>query len=175
MYRAPSTQAEAAEGGQDWSNHLKRTSIWQLLVRPEHWNYKTLTINDKTDQGRSGRTGSAGPVKINGFRNSWVARIRKPFICETKCNVNDFTLLNQSRQESDTFGIFAAHWLWIKKLIWYFRSPWYAIVSNMTHFFIQFGMSDKKWPVFNYVFYLYWCKIYTFGIFRAGWHWMMGN
>ena len=37
----------AAEGVQDWSDHLKRTSIWQLLVRPELWKYKALTINKK--------------------------------------------------------------------------------------------------------------------------------
>ena len=36
--------SRAAEGVQDWSDHLKRTSTWQL---PELWNYKTLTINDK--------------------------------------------------------------------------------------------------------------------------------
>ena len=30
-----------------------------------------------------------------------------------------------------------------RKLIWYFRSPWYTIVSNMSHDFILFGMRDK--------------------------------
>ena len=29
------------------------------------------------------------------------------------------------------------------KLISYFRSPLYAIVSNMTHFYILFGMREK--------------------------------
>ena len=29
------------------------------------------------------------------------------------------------------------------KLVGYFRSPWYAIVSNMDHFFIQCGMREK--------------------------------
>ena len=37
------------------------------------------------------------------------------------------------------------------KLIGYFGSPWYAIVSNMTHFFIRFAMR-KQWPFLNYVF-----------------------
>ena len=36
-------------------------------------------------------------------------------------------------------------------LIWYFRSPLYAIVSNMTHFLIPFGVREKKWLVLNYV------------------------
>ena len=44
----------AVEGAQDWSDHLKRTSIWQLLVRPEHWNHKALTINNKI----------FGPIKV---------------------------------------------------------------------------------------------------------------
>ena len=29
------------------------------------------------------------------------------------------------------------------KLIGYFKSLWYAIVSNMTHFYILFGMREK--------------------------------
>ena len=29
------------------------------------------------------------------------------------------------------------------RLIWYFRNPLYAIVSNMTHFLIQFGIGEK--------------------------------
>ena len=40
------------------------------------------------------------------------------------------------------------------KLIGYFGSLSYAIVSNMTHFVILSGMK-KKWPVLNYVFHLY--------------------
>ena len=42
----------------------------------------------------------------------------------------------------------------IGKRIGYFRNPWYAIVSNMTHFFILFGMREK-WPFVNYGFHLY--------------------
>ena len=37
-----------------------------------------------------------------------------------------------------------------RKLIGYFGSLWYAIVSNMIHFVILFGMK-KKWPVLNCV------------------------
>ena len=29
------------------------------------------------------------------------------------------------------------------KLVWYFKSLWYAIVSNMTHCYILFGMKEK--------------------------------
>ena len=36
------------------------------------------------------------------------------------------------------------------KIIRYFRSHLYAIVSNMIHFLIPFGMR-KKWPVLNCV------------------------
>ena len=60
------------------------------------------------------------------------------------------------------------------KLIRYFRSPWYAIVSNMTHFFIQFAMREKK-PFLNYVFYLYWRKINAFRIFMGQWLQINGN
>ena len=35
------------------------------------------------------------------------------------------------------------------KLIRYFRKPWYAIVSNMTHFFIMFGKGEKIPLVFQ--------------------------
>ena len=35
------------------------------------------------------------------------------------------------------------------KLIEYFRSSWYATVSNMTHFFIRFEMREKL-PVLDY-------------------------
>ena len=44
------------------------------------------------------------------------------------------------------------------KLIWYFRSPLYTIVLNMTHFLIPFGMREKN-GLFWTVFHLYWCKI----------------
>ena len=40
------------------------------------------------------------------------------------------------------------------KLICYFGSLWYAIVSNMTHFLILFRMREK-WAVLDYVFHLY--------------------
>ena len=30
-----------------------------------------------------------------------------------------------------------------RKLVWYFKSLWYAVVSNMTHFYILFGMREK--------------------------------
>ena len=33
--------------------------------------------------------------------------------------------------------------LYNRKLIWYFGSPWYTIMSNMSHFFILFRMRDK--------------------------------
>ena len=45
----------AAEGVQDWADHLERTSIWQLLVRLELWKYKAVTINDK----------NFGPTKVD--------------------------------------------------------------------------------------------------------------
>ena len=57
----------AAEEVQHWSGHLKRTSIWQLLVLPELWKYKASTMNDKIfgpTKGRSGRTSSASPAFI---------------------------------------------------------------------------------------------------------------
>ena len=34
------------------------------------------------------------------------------------------------------------------KLVRYFKSLWYAIVSNMTHFYILFGMRGKM-PLFE--------------------------
>ena len=40
------------------------------------------------------------------------------------------------------------------KLIVYSGSLWYAIMSNMTHFSILFGMR-KKWRILNYVLHLY--------------------
>ena len=41
------------------------------------------------------------------------------------------------------------------KLILCFRNPYYAIVSNMTHFFRSVWHERKKWPALNFVFYLY--------------------
>ena len=64
--------------------------------------------------------------------------------------------------------------LYNRKLIWYFRSPWYTIMSNMSHF--SFCLEwETKWPVLNCVFHLYWCKINTFGIFTAHWLCIIGN
>ena len=60
------------------------------------------------------------------------------------------------------------------KLIWYSWSLWYAIVSNMTHFSILFGMREKM-AFFNCGFYLYWCKMKTFEIFTTHWLWINGN
>ena len=44
------------------------------------------------------------------------------------------------------------------KLISYFKSLWYAIVSNMIHFFVLFGMREKC-PCLKYGFHLYQHKI----------------
>ena len=60
------------------------------------------------------------------------------------------------------------------KLIRYFRSHLYAIVSDMAHFLIPFGMRERN-GLFRTVFHLYWCKIKTFGIFTAQWLWIMGK
>ena len=57
--------AGMAERLQHWSNHLKRTLIWQLLVLGK---YTALAMNDTmfwTDQGQSGQTSSAGPTAAN--------------------------------------------------------------------------------------------------------------
>ena len=77
-------------------------------------------------------------------------------------------------QNSDIWNFLHSPTLNIGKLIWYFKRPLYAIVSNMTHFFIMFGMS-KKWPFLNYGFHLYCGKIKTFVIFTAHWLWIVGN
>ena len=49
------------------------------------------------------------------------------------------------------------------KPIWYFTNSLYSIVSNMTNFL------RKKWPILIYMFYLYWWKMKTFGIFSLAW------
>ena len=67
-----------AEGVQDWPDHLKRSSIRQLLVWPELWKIWGFDHNGQdfwSDQGRSGRTGSAGPAH-------WIV----PFQSELKKN-----------------------------------------------------------------------------------------
>ena len=77
-----------------------------------------------------------------------------------------------------TFGIFTAHWLWIMgngKLIWYFRSPWCAIVSNMIHFFYLVCHERKNGFFWTMRFYLYWRKIRAFRIFMGNWLRINGN
>ena len=48
------------------------------------------------------------------------------------------------RQDQDIWIFYSSLTLNNGKLICYFRSPYYAIVLNMTHLFIQFGMREKK-------------------------------
>ena len=62
------------------------------------------------------------------------------------------------RQDQDTWNFYGSLTLNNGKLIWYVRNPYYAIVSNMTHFLILFGMRQKMCPCLKYRFHLYWHK-----------------
>ena len=109
--------------------------------------------------------------------------IGQKFITENPSRIPSF-----QRVSSDHHGLFGLFYLYQwkiwnlyssltmnnGKLMWYFRSHLYAIVSDMAHFLILFGMRERN-GLFRTVFYLYWCKIKTFGIFTAQWLWIMAK
>ena len=60
----------AVEEVQDWSDHLKRTSNWQLLVQSELSKYKALTVKDKI----------LGPTKVEVVRQAPPEFLRQVFV-----------------------------------------------------------------------------------------------
>ena len=60
--------AGAAEGVRDWSDHLRKISTTQLLVRPKFCKYKTLTAIGKVFGPT--KVGVVGPLPSALFRTS---------------------------------------------------------------------------------------------------------
>ena len=58
------------------------------------------------------------------------------------------------KQNEDIWNFHGSLTLNKGKLIRYSGSLWYAIVSNMAHFFHSVW-NEKKWPFLNYVLHLY--------------------
>ena len=124
-------------------------------------------------------------LTINNGKLIWY--FRRP-LCAIMLNVTHFLIPFGMREKNglfelcsivlmqnlDLWNFYSSPALINGKLRWYFISLWYAIVFNMAHFYILFGMKEK-WPFLNCVFHLYLRKIKTFGIFKAHWLWIMGN
>ena len=84
-------------------------------------------------------------------------------------------VFHQYWRKMKTFGIFTAHWLWIKGN-WLDSLEAFGMPLCQIWLILSFCLGwENKWPVLNYVFHLYWRKMKTFGIFMAHWLWMMEN
>ena len=176
MYRAKNHNSEP-------KIHLKGNSEFSESSKLPLWpffNYFTYT-NEKSWylEFHSSLTMNNGTLLIWYFRShlyvivSNMTHFLIPFVMEKKKwpVLNCFICTDTKSRHLEFHSLLALN---SGKLVWYFKSLWYAIVSNMIHFYILFSMREKN-GLFNYVFHLYWCKIKTFVIFTARWLWIMGN
>ena len=138
-----------------------------LMQNEDIWNFHgSLTLNKGKGIWYSGRLWYPIASNMTNFFHSFQKKEKLPVL--------DYRF-HLYWGKMKTFGIFMAHWLWIKGN-WFDILEAFGMLLCQIWLILSFCLGwGKEWPVLNYMFHLYWRKMKTFGIFTAHWLWIMEN
>ena len=143
-------------GHSDVNSHFKNfnTSNTSLTLGEPHKLKHTLsTLSSKHDYMCHRKTCMGQKIIIENLELTWQGIPSFQRVSSDHCGPF-WTVSPVSMKNPDIWNFYSSLSMNNGKLIQYFRSHLYAIVSNMAHFLIPFGMREKH-GLFRTMFHLY--------------------